>query len=233
MKTNKRIDEALEAVWTSTEAGEPTVARVAREAVGGASAELLASMESLGLVAIDGTGEAARIAMTAEGREIGRRIIRSHRLAERLVCDVLGVSLETAEVAACEFEHTLSHDLTDSICTLLGHPRRCPHGKEIPEGECCRQARSEVGPVVVPSTALEIGEEARVAYVALSDHALSHQLANLGIAPGVPLRLHQRYPSFVVKCEETEVAIEESIARCVFVRRAAAASGSAPAGRRR
>jgi len=213
------MDEALEAIWTSTEAGDPTVARVCRDAVGGATEELLASMQSLRLITIDGKGEAARVAMTPEGRTIGRRIIRSHRLAERLVVDVLAVSLEMAEEAACEFEHTLSHDLTDSICTLLGHPKRCPHGKEIPEGECCRQVRSQVGPVVAPATSMEIGEECRVAYVALTDHSLSHQLASLGIAPGVPVRMHQRWPSFVLKCEETEVALEESIARNIFVRR--------------
>jgi DtxR family Mn-dependent transcriptional regulator len=223
METNPRIDEALEAIWTSTEAGDPTVGRVCRDAVGGATAELLASMESLRLITIDGTGESARVEMTPEGRKIGRRIIRSHRLAERLVVDVLGVSAELAEAAACEFEHTLSHDLTDSICTLLGHPRRCPHGKDIPEGDCCRQTRAEAGPVVAPATTMELGEECRVAYVALADHALSHQLANFGIAPGVPVRLHQRWPSFVLKCEETEVALEESIAKSIFVRRGAGA----------
>lgn len=219
MKTNERIDEALEAVWTSSEKGDATVARVCRDTVGGATTELLTSMQSMKLITIDGTGDGARVSMTDEGREIGRRIIRSHRLAERLVCDVLNLSLEAAEAAACEFEHTLSHDLTDSICTLLGHPTRCPHGKPIPEGDCCRQARDQVGPVVAPATALEIGEEGRVAYVALTDHSLSHQLASLGIAPGVPLRMHQRYPSFVIKCEETEIALEESIAKNIFVRR--------------
>jgi len=219
MKLTKRIDEALEAVWTSTEAGEPTVGRVIRDGEGVVTADLLESMQEKRLLSISGKGDAAHIAMTSEGRDHARRVIRGHRLAERLVCDVLGVSLETAEVAACEFEHTLSPDITDSICTLLGHPGRCPHGKEIPDGECCRQAREEVGPVVAPATALEIGENARVAYVALADHALSHQLASLGVAPGVPVRLHQRYPSFVLKCEETEIAVEESIAKSIYVRR--------------
>jgi DtxR family Mn-dependent transcriptional regulator len=219
MKTTQRMDEALEAIWTTTEEGEPTVGRVSSAAVGGATGDLLASMQSLGLIAIDGTGDAARVAMTDAGREIGRRIIRSHRLAERLVTDVLAVSLEVAEEAACEFEHTLSPDLTDSICTLLGHPTRCPHGKAIPEGECCHQARAQTGPVLAPATAMEIGEQGRIAYVALADHSLSHQLASLGIAPGVPVRMHQRWPSYVLKCEETEIAIEESIAKNIFVRR--------------
>src|SRR5262245_16884353 len=153
MKTNERVDEALEAIWTCTEYGRATVSEVRMTAVGGATAELLESMRHDGLITIDGAGDDAKVKLTGDGLGIGRRIIRSHRLAERLVCDVLGLSLDSAEAAACEFEHTLSGDITDSICTLLGHPRLCPHGKEIPEGECCRQERDEVGPVVLPATA--------------------------------------------------------------------------------
>lgn len=219
MQTNKRIDETLEAIWTTTEEGRPTVARVIDASEGYANTEVLENMRSLELIEIEGSGSSATVALTDQGREIGRRIIRSHRLAERLVCDVLGIPLEAAEEAACEFEHNVCDDLTDSICTLLGHPKRCPHGKTIPEGDCCLQARSQVGPIIAPATALEIGETGRVAYLALTDHALSHQLASLGVAPGVPLRMHQRWPSFVFKCEETELALEESIARNIFVRR--------------
>ena len=213
------MDEVLEAIWTSSEDGDPTVARVRETTVGGMTDEILSMMVSRDLVATSGQGEDAKLSLTADGREIAERVMRSHRLAERLVCDVLGASLAGAEAAACEFEHTVSRELTDSICTLLGHPRFCPHGKSIPEGECCRQARSSVGPVVVPSTQLGIGEEGRVAYVAADNYKLSHQLSSLGITPGIPLRLHQRFPSFVIKCEETEIAIEESIAENIYVRR--------------
>lgn len=213
------MEEVLEAIWTSNEEGRPTVARVREAAVGGMTDEVLSTMQSRGLVSVAGSGETARLLLTAEGREIAERVMRSHRLAERLVCDVLGASVAGAEAAACEFEHTVSRELTDSICTLLGHPRFCPHGKAIPEGECCRQARSSVGPVVVPSTHLDIGEEGRVAYVAANSYTLSHQLSSLGIAPGIPVRLHQRFPSFVLKCEETEIALEESIAANIYVRR--------------
>jgi Fe2+ transport system protein FeoA len=79
---------------------------------------------------------------------------------------------------------------------------------------------------------MQIGETGHVAYVALSDHSLSHQLASLGIAPGVPVRMHQRWPSFVLKCEETEIALEESIAKNIFVRREPAAKRKARRSRR-
>src|ERR1051325_6643062 len=209
-KTSRKMEEVLEAVWTSVEAGEPTVSHVRETAVGGMSDEMLASMQTRGLVRMHGSGEHATLALTGEGREIAERVMRSHRLAERLLCDVPRASLDSVEAAACEFEHTLSAELTDSICTLLGHPRFCPHGNAIPEGDCCRQTRSELAPVVVPTTQLTIGEEGRVAYVGSNNHTLTHQLASLGISPGVPLRLHQRFPSYVLKCEETEIAVEES-----------------------
>lgn len=220
LKTTRRVDEVLEAIWATGETSEATVALVREAAVGGATDEVLSTMQSRGLISVSGTGDSALIALSEDGRSIARRIIRGHRLAERLVTDVLGASIEAAEGAACEFEHTVSPELTDSICTLLGHPTVSPRGRPIPDGECCRSARSSVGPVVVPATALEIGEEGRVAYVAHVTHAIGHQLASLGVSPGVPVRLHQRYPSYVLKCEETEVAIEESIAKSIFVRRA-------------
>jgi DtxR family Mn-dependent transcriptional regulator len=220
-KTSRKMEEILEAIWTSTEAGEPTVARVREAVEGGFSDEVLANMQARGLVRLAGAGDRATLALTADGRSIAERVMRGHRLAERLVCDVLGASLESVEAAACEFEHTLSAEITDSICTLLGHPRFCPHGRSIPEGECCQQARTELAPVVVPSTQLSIGEQGRVAYVGSGNPTLSHQLASLGVSPGVAVRLHQRYPSFVLKCEETEIAVEESIAANIYVRREA------------
>jgi DtxR family Mn-dependent transcriptional regulator len=218
-KTSKRMDEVLEAIWSCSETERATLERVREVTVGGLTDELLNLMCKNGLVAIDGAGPGAILSITSEAEPIARRVMRSHRLAERLVCDVLGASLESAEAAACEFEHTLSHDLTDSICTLLGHPRFCPHGRPIPDGNCCRQVLDEITPVVVSALQLGIGEQANVAYVASSSPSLSHQLASLGIAPGVAVRLHQRWPSVVLTVEETEVALEEAIAANIYVRR--------------
>ena len=63
---------------------------------------------------------------------------RAHRLAERLFTDVLSLRDEEAvESNACQFEHILSPELTDRICTFLGHPETCPHGSPIPRGKCC------------------------------------------------------------------------------------------------
>src|SRR3954449_12157146 len=76
--------------------------------------------------------------LTAKGRQRAADIIRRHRLAERLFTDSLALDSETEiEQQACKFEHILSPEATDKICTFLGHPKTCPHGAPIPPGPCC------------------------------------------------------------------------------------------------
>jgi putative ABC transport system ATP-binding protein len=77
--------------------------------------------------------------LTAKGRQRAADIIRRHRLAERLFTDSLAMDSETEiEQQACKFEHILSPEATDKICTFLGHPKTCPHGAPIPPGKCCK-----------------------------------------------------------------------------------------------
>jgi DtxR family Mn-dependent transcriptional regulator len=99
---------------------------------------LIATLTRIGLVSVkDGVEE-----FTPAGELRARNVIRRHRLAERLFIDVLSIRDEVEiESSACKFEHILSEDVTDRICTLLGHPRECPHGSPIPQGDCCVEKR--------------------------------------------------------------------------------------------
>jgi putative ABC transport system ATP-binding protein len=85
------------------------------------------------------TGDGSAIVqLSVRGRQRAADIIRRHRLAERLFTDSLAMDSETEiEQQACKFEHILSSEATDKICTFLGHPRTCPHGSPIPPGPCC------------------------------------------------------------------------------------------------
>jgi DtxR family Mn-dependent transcriptional regulator len=96
-------------------------------------------MTRIGLVFVDEHG----LHFTPAGEERARSVIRRHRLAERLFMDVLSIrDAASVESNACTFEHILSPEVTDRICTFLGHPETCPHGGPIPRGECCiRHAR--------------------------------------------------------------------------------------------
>jgi len=78
---------------------------------------------------------------TDSGRKRAQDVIRRHRLAERLFVETLRVD-NAAEIdqQGCKFEHILSPEATDRICSFLGHPQTCPHGAPIPAGKCCPQA---------------------------------------------------------------------------------------------
>ncbi len=82
------------------------------------------------------------VQLTERGRARAADVIRRHRLAERLFTECLHMQDETEiEREACKFEHILSPEATDKICTVLGHPTTCPHGAPIPPGHCCAVAR--------------------------------------------------------------------------------------------
>ena len=164
MADEEQLDEVLEEMWVLEEHGE--TAEVERMEVHGALPVSMAieKMIGLGLVVAaphppqahdhkpfvnpchdalkpmsasvgDGT---LIVELTPRGRERAGSIIRRHRLAERLFTDSLAMDSETEiEQQACKFEHILSPEATDKICTFLGHPRTCPHGAPIPPGPCC------------------------------------------------------------------------------------------------
>lgn len=210
----EEIAEVLEAIWTLQEQGDATIEKVVREANTQVSDALIGTLSREGLIAVD---DAKRIRLLPKGLKMAEQIIRRHRLAERLICDALGTEVEDSEDAACEFEHLLAEGITNSICTLLGHPRYCPHNKPIPEGECCRQAQEQLRSIVVSCDQLQIGESARVAYFSTREHSRLLKLSALGISPGASIKLIQKWPAYVVQCEETEIALEPEVAKNIHV----------------
>lgn len=158
------------------------------------------------------------VSLTEKGSNKATRIIRCHRLAERLLVDVLDVQDEIVESSACRFEHILSEEIADSICTLLGHPKTCPHGHPIPPGECCRDADVEVLPILKPLSHLMPGDEGVVAYISSRFHERLSRLGSLGIAPGQRIRVRQIKPSFIIAFGETQLALEEKVASEIYLR---------------
>lgn len=158
------------------------------------------------------------IQLTPAGRDAAETIIRCARLAERLLVDVLRIRDDLVEPSACRLEHNLSEEVADSICTLLGHPRTCPHGHPIPPGECCRRAKTDVQPIIKPLSTLRPGEEGTVAYVSSRSHGRLVRLGSLGLMPGQVLLVKQVRPSFVVAYGEMELALDKGVADEIYVR---------------
>jgi DtxR family Mn-dependent transcriptional regulator len=75
------------------------------------------------------------VKMTSSGENVGKQMIRNTRLLEVLMREAL--KMEIDEEMICGIEHHMNKRFADAICTLLGHPRECPHRRVIPNGECC------------------------------------------------------------------------------------------------
>ncbi|MFO0580973.1 MAG: metal-dependent transcriptional regulator [Anaeromyxobacter sp.] len=215
---SRRSEEILETVFTEREEGRNLAAGILAAApedhAPGAAREDLEALASAGLVRLDGE----RVDLTDGGEKRARDVVRRHRLAERLFNDLLDLGGVAAESQACEFEHILSPEATDSVCTLLGHPPTCPHGKPIPPGPCCNTFQKTVRPLVTGLPALELGRHGRIVFIAPRFHDRMDRLAALGVVPGSTLRLHQRAPSFVIEVGETTIALDPEIAREIYVK---------------
>ena len=137
-----RFDHLLEQIWICGEEGVPAKTDLLRvegpageiPIVSGESpARLLARMSDLRLIELS-NGDAR---LTASGTRRARDVVRRHRLAERLFKDTFSIDETEAHQQACRFEHIISPELDQRICTFLGHPKTCPHGNPIPPGPCC------------------------------------------------------------------------------------------------
>ena len=199
-------------VWSALERGDATLEKlfVAHPHI----IPVVAQLEADGWLVREG----GQIRFSPEGEAKAQELVRRNRLAEVLLQEVLEVHPERVPYNACLWEHVLSPEVTDNICTFLGHPRHCPHGNPIPPGPCCKQTSRTVTPLVQPLTSLHIGASARITFIAPKVHRRLDRLAALGIVPGTLLTLKQKSPSYVVRFDETEVALEEEVARDIFVR---------------
>ena len=218
MTEDKAVDELLEFIWTERESGRNSIEKLlaveeVREA--GADFETLKRMQTDGLLRIMGD----TVRLSDNGDALAREAIRRHRLAERLLTEVLALDPESMERNACGFEHTLSPEVTESICTLLAHPPTCPHGHAIPQGQCCLKSTDELTPLVGPLDKLDIGDSAKIIFIASKAHARLDKLSSLGIVPGSMLRVHQKRPAFVILMGETTLALDISIIREIYVKR--------------
>lgn len=211
----KDIEEILELVWMKKEDGFSKKEDLISNEEPLVTIEIIDQMVQQGyLVEKDG-----KIDFSEKGKADAVQLIRAHRLAERLFVDVLDMKEESIETDACTFEHILSPEIITRICTLLGHPKECPHGRPIPQGDCCRQSAKKIESIVLPLSDLKVGEEAKIMYVATKHHARLDQLMALGVSPGREAKLHQKMPSYVVQVGETDIALDEDILKDIFVRR--------------
>lgn len=143
------FEEYCEAIWELKEDEVEVIqARVAerlhvsRPAV----SEMIKRMQSDGFVSLDGS----TINLTSEGRDLAEQVVRRHRLAERLLTDILGLPWADAHAEAGKWEHVISEPVEKAIIRVLDNPTTCPHGNPIP-------GSAYAAPDTVPLADLAVG----------------------------------------------------------------------------
>lgn len=155
--------------------------------------------------------------LTEKGRKIALNVLRKHRLAERLLTDVLGLDWSRAHDAACKLEHGIAEDIVKPIEKALRHPKTCPHGNPVPTA--CGGIIEEKSE---PLTNLNPGEKGIVAKITEEESDMLQHLATLGIMPGVTVEVEEKAPfngSVTIKVGDVSHTLEHKCASIINVRR--------------
>jgi Mn-dependent DtxR family transcriptional regulator len=221
------VDEYLETIYflafpigeyTPRGSGAPPLAsRVAEMLhVSRASAgEMLKRLEAEGLIE---RGERKEAILTPSGRERAERVVRKHRIIERLLTDFMGYTGAEAHERADQLGDTFTEEMIERIDDRLGHPDRCPHGWPVdPEVE---QAEN---PDLSPLAELEPGTRATIVRLAEHDGELLHWFYDQNLVPGQELEVqgaHRAAGQLTVSLgDDGERSIGDRAAQGLFVRR--------------
>ncbi len=225
MAQGHSVDEYLETIYfLAFPIGEymprgsgspPLASRVAEMLhVSRASAgEMLKRLEAEGLIERGARKEAL---LTRPGRDRAERVVRKHRLIERLLTDFMGYTAAEAHERADQLGDTFTDEMIERIDEKLGRPERCPHGWPVdPDVE---QAEN---PDLLPLAALTPGTRATIVRLAEHDGELLHWFYDHGLVPGQELEVRTAAPAadqFTVRMNGGEQAISEKAAAGLFVR---------------
>ncbi|HWC38507.1 MAG TPA: metal-dependent transcriptional regulator [Acidimicrobiales bacterium] len=128
------VEEYLEGIHALQEEGVQVIqARLAQRLGHSAPtvSEMMRRLKAEGYVSVAGRS----VTLTAKGRSRAESVVRKHRLAERLLTDVIGLEWHKAHDEAGRWEHVISDEVEARLVELLGHPSTCPHGNPIPGAE--------------------------------------------------------------------------------------------------
>jgi DtxR family transcriptional regulator, Mn-dependent transcriptional regulator len=225
MAERHSLDEYLETIYflafpigeyTPKGAGSPPLASRVAEMLGvsrASAGEMLKRLEAEGLIE---RGTRKEALFTKAGRERAERVVRKHRIIERLLTDFMGYTGYEAHERADELGDTFSDEMVERIDEKLGHPERCPHGWPVdPDVE------QEENAALAPLAALGAGTRATIVRLAEHDGELLHWFYDQGLVPGQEIELRSAEPAadqFTVRLDGGERAVSEKAAAGLFVR---------------
>lgn len=155
------------------------------------------------------------VTLTRKGLEVAVRVLRRHRLAERLLTDVLGMPWDQVQAEACMLEHAISESVEERLVAILGNPTACPHGLPIPPKDLSDPER-----IGVPLAQVENGSDAVVYGVTEEVPEILRYLGEVGLRPGARVRVCEKAPlggPLTVEVDNHMHAISLELARMVVV----------------
>ncbi|HUQ62502.1 MAG TPA: metal-dependent transcriptional regulator [Acidimicrobiales bacterium] len=208
------LEEYLEAIWELEEEGTTVIqARLAEhlEHTPASVSEMIRRLKKEGYVEV----AARALTLTPKGRDRAESVVRKHRLAERLLTDVIGLPWHKTHVEACRWEHVMSDEVEQRIVTLLNNPATCPHGNPIPGAggpvlDLTAIAETEPGTRVRLERVTEQVEVDLEALIYLDDH---------GFIPGAAAEVRSRAPDGTVTLdlENGSIALGPALASQLYV----------------
>jgi DtxR family Mn-dependent transcriptional regulator len=221
------VDDYLETIYflafpigeyrpVGTSAGSSTLAARVAEMLGvsrASAGEMLKRLEGDGLIE---RGKHKEALLTKKGRARAERVVRKHRIIERLLTDFMGYTAAEAHVHADELGDTFTDDMVDRIADKLGNPERCPHGWPVDPAVEQRENRN-----LVPLAELHQGAQATIVRLAEHDGELLHWFYDEGLVPGQAIEVREAEPAagqFTLRLDGRERAVGEKAAAGLFVR---------------
>ena len=155
------------------------------------------------------------IQLTRKGLEIAVGVVRRNRLAERLLTDVLGMPWDEVYAEACILEHAITPRVEERLVAALGNPQTCPHGHPIPPSDLTEPVRAGI-----PLAQVDSGKEVTVSGVTEQMPEILRYLAQVGVRPGVHLRVVEKAPlggPLTIEVDGERYAISLELARLVMI----------------
>lgn len=216
-KLSEPVEMYLETIYRLTESQGIARTSAIAKSLGvsmGSVTNTLVSLERGGLV----RRRAYRgVELTASGKGFALRVLRKHRLSERLLTEVLGMEWSEVHESACRLEHAMSDDVVEAVERLLKNPKTCPHGNPIPSAAGrIRQVNLE------PLSKLKTAQEGTLESVTGESGSLLRYLASLGLVPGVRIRVEEKAPfngPMIVNVRGSRYALGDQVASSIQVRR--------------
>ena len=208
------VEEYLETIFALQEEGIPVIqARLAErlDKAAPSVSEMLDRLESDDLI----TRSARQITMTPTGMALAEGVVRKHRLAERLLVDVIGLDWDKAHIEAGRWEHVISDDVEERLVALLGNPATCPHGNPIPGADTAPPPQKPLDETVP-------GETIRLERITES---VEHEPASLtylgehGLTPGITAVIQSKAPdgTLTLVVGESTIALGPAMTARMFV----------------